>query len=136
MNRKVFQDFANTLPWMLVGERISNDLETLAELPDGTIYFDLLGCTANHLTAGAVPLRVTEELTAWLSSRLISLDIPKNALCEVILMLHFRTDRIPTERKRIISFNFDCESRVATLDRTYQGSSGNHVYHSRTAANG
>jgi len=132
LNRKVFQDFANTLPWMLVGERISNDLETLAELPDGTIYLDLLGCTAKHLTAGVVPLRVTKELTAWLRSRLITLDIPKNALSEVILMLHFRTDRIPTDRKRIISFDFDCESRLATSDRTYQGSSGNHVYHSRT----
>jgi hypothetical protein len=117
---------------MLVGERFSDDPETLTEFPDETIYFDLLGSTANQLTAGAVPLRVRKELTVWLRSRLTVLDIPKNALSEVILMLHFRTDRIPTDRKRIISFDFDCESRLATPDRSYQESSGNHVYHSRT----
>lgn len=131
MNRKVFQDFANTLPIMLVSDRIDKDLETLAELPDGTFSFNILKGTVNHSTAGAVQLRIVEELAAWLRSRLITLGIPEDALCEAILILHVRTDLIPTDRKRLISFDFLSESRLVTSDRTYQGSSSNHMYHSR-----
>jgi hypothetical protein len=43
MAHNILQDAANTLPHMIMGERMScADLETLAQRPDGTLSIDLL----------------------------------------------------------------------------------------------
>lgn len=48
MARKVLQDVANTLCQMVVGWRMGDDLEKIADLPDGTIVFDVLLREARH----------------------------------------------------------------------------------------
>jgi hypothetical protein len=134
VNRKVFQDFANTLPQMLVGWRMGDDLEVLAELPDGTISFNVLTGTASHSIAGTVSLHVAAEMQAWLQHRLSTHHIPSDALQEATLVAAIRTDRIATDRKRIVSFDFACTSCLTTTDRTYEGElHEKHSWHSRTA---
>ena len=132
LNRKVFQDFANTLPQMLMGWRMGDDLETLADLPDGVLSFDVLRGTATHSVTGAIALRIAEEMHAWLQHRLVSLHIPPDALIAATLSADFRTDRIATDRKRIVSFDFRCSSCLRTADRIYQGQLHEaHTCHSR-----
>jgi hypothetical protein len=134
LNRKVFQDFANTLPQMLVGWRMGEDLETLADLPDGTLSFDVLSGTASHSVAGALSLHVAEEMQSWLQHRLVAHRIPADTLCAATLVAEIRTDRIATDRKRIVSFDFTCSSRLVTADRTYEGRlHEKHAWHSRSA---
>jgi len=111
---------------------MGDDLETLAHLPDGTISIDVLGGTAVHSVVGAVPLQVAGEMQAWLQRRLADEQIPSSALLEATLSADISTDRIPTDRKRIVSLDFTCTSRLATADRTYEGElHEKHSWHTR-----
>ncbi len=132
MKRKTLQDVANTLLDMLVGWRMTEDLDRLSDLPDGTLRIDLLRQTAEHSEAGPLTLHVVAELTAWLSDRLAALEIPLNEVTHANLDAEIRTNRIATDRKRIVSFDFTCQSRIATLQRTYEATlQERHVWHRR-----
>src|SRR3954466_8089269 len=99
MRRKVLQDVANTLCDMLVGWRMSADLEALSELPDGALSFDVLSGSVTHKQRGALDLYIAGELRAWLKHRLVSLNIPLSALTSATLRAEFKTDRIKTDKK-------------------------------------
>ena len=132
MRRKALQDIANTLCQMLVGWRMGSDLEVLADLPDGAIDFDLLGETAVHSAVGPINLGVTGELSSWLRKRLNSLAIPMEAIAGAKLQASFRTDRVATNRKKIVSFDWACESALLTDEREYRGQlAEKHTWHSR-----
>lgn len=134
MRRKVLQDVANTLCDMLVGWRMSEDLESLAVLPDGTLVFDVLLGTVAHSKKGELSLYIAGELSAWLKNRLKALNVPVEALVTVTVRAEFRTDRIKTDRKRIVSFDWRCESIVATDEKTYVGRLvEKHQWHTRKA---
>ena len=134
MRRKVLQDIANTLCHMLVGWRMSADLEALSELPDGVLSFDVLGGSVTHNQRGALKLYVAGELSAWLKQRLTSLNIPLSALQSATLCAEVKTDRIKTDKKRIVLFDWSCESAVATDEKTYVGRLVEaHQWHTRTA---
>jgi hypothetical protein len=134
MRRKVLQDVANTLCQMLVGWRMSADLEALSELPDGVLSFDVLGGSVKHNQRGVLDLYIAGELSAWLKHRLASLNIPLSALQSATLRAEVKTDRIKTERKRIVSFDWSCECSVATDEKTYVGRLVEaHRWHTRTA---
>lgn len=137
MKRKSLQDVANTLPHMLVGWRMAaEDLERLSDLPDGTLRIDLLRETAEHSEAGSLALHVVTELSAWLRDRLATLEIPLTELARANVDAEIRTDRIATDRKRIVSFDFTCQSRVATLQKTYEATlKERHVWHRRQRLN-
>jgi hypothetical protein len=134
MRRKVLQDVANTLCHMLVGWRMSADLEALSELPDGALSFDVLSGSVVHNQRMALDLYIAGELSAWLKHRLESLNIPLSALTSATLRAEFKTGRIKTDKKRIVSFDWSCESVVATDEQTYVGRLVEaHQWHTRTA---
>ena len=135
MPRKVFQDFANTLTQMLVGWRMGDDLETLANLPDGTLSIDVLSATASHSAVSQLSLHVAKEMQAWLESRMVAFGIPTEALDVAVVIAHIRTDRVATDRKRIVAFEFNCESTLTSGPRTYVGAlAEKHVWHRRVSA--
>jgi hypothetical protein len=121
MGRKLLQDVANTLPQMFVGWRMAEDLEILAELPDGTLEIDVLSETVRH-SSGATPrLHVAGELAAWLRNRLDEARLALTELTKAHLVVVIRTERIVKTRKRLISFDFACTCTVTGYDRTYVG---------------
>jgi hypothetical protein len=134
MRRKVLQDIANTLCQMMVGWRMGDDVERMAELPDGTLCFDLLKRTVTH-SAGHVPaLWIAGELSAWLDHRLSVEKIDRHELVHARLELRYETDRIATNRKKIVSFDFECRSSLLTDEVEYRGSVvDRHAYHQRVA---
>jgi hypothetical protein len=130
--RKVFQDFANTLPQMLVGWRMAEDLEVLADLPDGTLSIDVLNGTATHSSNSQFSLRIAEELNAWLMQQMDAHNIPRQLLDGAILTADIRSNRIATNRKRIVAFDFECKSALTSGEKTYTGSlAEKHAWHRR-----
>ena len=117
---------------MLVGWRMAEDLEVLAGLPDGTLTIDVLSGRATHTGTDSLHLHISEELQAWLTHRMAELKVPLNDLDEALVVARIRTDRIATDRKRIVSFDFECESSLRSGARLYHGSlTEKHVWHAR-----
>ena len=48
MRRKSINHYADVVCRMVMGGRMSDDLESLADLPDGRIHLDLLSGSAEH----------------------------------------------------------------------------------------
>jgi hypothetical protein len=117
VGRNLLQDLANTLPHMILSERMGHvDLEKLAELPDGSLQIDLLTCEARHSAGNTVSLQVVRDLADWLRNRLISRDQINANLAEAALELAFRTDAVPTDRKRAILLDWNCSCRLTTRE--------------------
>ncbi|QNH18888.1 hypothetical protein HEP74_04064 [Xanthomonas sp. SS] len=135
MRRKVLQDIANTLCQMMVGWRMGDDYERMSELPDGTIYFDLLEKTATHNAGDSPTLWIAGELSAWLEHRLGVEKIDRSELVHAQLELRYETSRIRTNRKQVVSFDFECRSSLRTDVVEYRGSVvDRHAYHQRIAS--
>lgn len=135
MRRKVLQDIANTLCQMVVGWRMGDDYERIADMPDGTLVFDLLAAKVDHNLVEAPQLWIAGELNAWLLSRLVVEHIPVEAIVSASLVVEYKTDRIKTNRKKIVSFDFVCRSTIETSDKNYTGNLiERHAYHQRVAA--
>ncbi len=136
MRRKVLQDIANTLCQMMVGWRMGDDYELMAELPDGTLHFDLLNKTAAHSAGNSSALWITGELSAWLEHRLSVEKIDRNKMVHATLEVRYATSRIRTNRKKIVSFDFECRSSLQTDELEYCGIVvDRHAYHQRVASN-
>jgi hypothetical protein len=136
VRRKVIQDFANTLCQMLVGWRMADDLEVLASLPDGRLSVDVLSGSAGHSVQGELSLHIALELQAWLADRLSAFKIPAEALRAAVVLADIRTDRIATNRKRVISFEFSVESTITVEGREYRGRLVEaHQWHQRVPSN-
>jgi hypothetical protein len=132
VRRKVLQDIVNTLPAMLVGWRMGDDLDVLAELPDGTLELDLVAESARHSSGVTPHLHVVAELAAWLRRRLVEEGIPIEAVLKASVTVAIRTNRIRSDRKSIVSFDFSCRSTVATSTTTYAGTlEERHSWHRR-----
>ena len=99
---------------------MAQDLETLADLPDGNIEIDLLRGIAAHSTVGQIDLWIAKEMQAWLENRLEADRIPKNQISEAHVCLCSNTDRIKTDKSRIVSFDWECHSLIATDEKTYE----------------
>lgn len=121
MRRKIIQDIANTLCQMLVGWRMGDDLEVLAELPDGILTINVLGGAASHDAARAIQLHIAGELQAWFSHRLAVGAIPGHAILSAEVTAKICTNRLATNRKRVVSFDFSVRSVVSTDERSYTG---------------
>src|SRR5438874_112096 len=98
---------------MLVG-RMYEDLEKFAELPNGKLTIDLLRRSAVHDVAGTVQPKIVEELASWFEARLALEKIQMDALLNVTLEANIRSDRVATNKKRIVLFDFDCRCSIAT----------------------
>jgi hypothetical protein len=109
MARNILQDVANTLPHMIMGERMPfADLEVLAELPDGKLSIDLLTREARHSSTSQVALEIVGHLAAWLGERLANHGFSVGDLVAAHLELTLRTDAVPTVRARAIMFDWIC----------------------------
>lgn len=132
MRRKILQDHANTFCEMLVGWRMAADLETLAQLPDGVLFIDVLSGRAEHSAVGPIELGIAAELHAWFSHRLEVSGIPASEIRAASLSAHINTGRIATNRKKIVSFDFSIESKIETSDARYSGNLKEvHKWHQR-----
>jgi hypothetical protein len=132
MRRKVLQDIANTLCQMMVGWRMGDDYEQIAELPDGTLFFDLICESVRHSDGSSPKLWISGELSGWLKYRLKVENIDATKLLSATLEVQYQTDRIKTDRNRIVSFDFQCHSRLKTDEAEYKGVLvEKHSYHQR-----
>ncbi|WP_462116760.1 hypothetical protein [Lysobacter xanthus] len=114
---------------------MTEDLEKLAELPDGRLEIDVLRGEASHSSGVEPHLFIAGELQAWLVSRLSQLAIPAAAVVKAEVVADIRTHLLATNRKRIVSFDFAVISLVATEEREYHGSlTETHSWHSRVGA--
>ncbi len=114
---------------------MGDDLELLSELPDGTLRFDVLNAGIAQQCWWA-KLQVAGELAAWFNHRLKELNIDSAAILGAELVADFTTDRLKTNRKRIVSFDWKCSSRVATDEKVYEGQlKEKHQWHSRLPPN-
>jgi hypothetical protein len=120
---------------MLVGWRMENDLVVLAALPDGTLHIDVLAGTATHSSSSAIELWIAGELQGWLLNRLAESGIEASEIRVARLTAAIRTDRIATNRKRIVSFDFAVQSIIETSEREYRGALHEvHKWHTRVPA--
>jgi hypothetical protein len=109
MARSILQDAANTLPHMIMGERMAfADLEVLAELPDGTLAIDLVKREARTSRGSPLELSIVTHLAAWFDKRLGDHGLSVGDLSQAQLELTFRTDAVPTVRTRAILFDWNC----------------------------
>ena len=132
MRRKVLQDIANTLCQMFVGWRLGEDYEKLADLPDGTLQVNLLLEQNYHSSGVDLIFRITTELAAWFRECLIVHGIPLSEIQKCSLAVTYTTNRIKTDRKKIISFDFSCISIIKTDEVEYNGALvEKHSYHQR-----
>jgi hypothetical protein len=120
---------------MFVGWRLGDDYEVIAALPDGTLLLDLLAESAFHSSGINLNLWIAGELSAWFKHRLEVHGIPIGAISNVSLTVEHKTDRIQTDRKKLVSFDFKCASTIQTAEKTYSGTLvERHTYHQRINA--
>ena len=120
---------------MVVGWRMYEDLEKLADLVNARVTIDVLRHTAVKDGSEPLSLKIVEELGAWLAKRMAAAHVSRDAVSAVTLRLDVRSDRIATDRKRIVLFDFDCQCLVSTPERTYEGTvTEQHTWHQRVGA--
>jgi hypothetical protein len=100
---------------------MGDDLEAMADLPDGELSVDVLEGNATHSQAGPVKLEIAKELRAWFLERLKVSSIPSAEIKSATVRAAIKTDRIATNRKKIVSFDFALESTIETNERAYIG---------------
>jgi hypothetical protein len=112
-------------------ERMYSDLEILAGQPDGVLTINLLKGTFEHSTATVAELKAARELSAWMVSRLNDFKIPTSSIDAAELNVEIWTNRIPTDRNRIVSFDLRIKSSLISEGRTFERTVEKHVYHHR-----
>lgn len=130
---KELRGVANNLCQLLVAWSRTQDLGKIAELPDGDLEFDIISGIANHSVVGPVELEVCRVLKEWLGGRLDSLGVPRELITEASLHASFNTGHIATNRDKIISYVWECRSRLSTRDKEYLGDPARlHLWHTRS----
>ena len=117
---------------MFVGWRMGDDLEKLSDLPSGRIDVDLLKGDAIHDKVGNIDLCVSKEIHAWLIKQMNGENIDIDQIRLARLSVEMDTDKIATDKKRIVSFNWRCSSRIKTDEKIYSGNLvEEHQWHKR-----
>lgn len=119
---------------MVTDWRMRFDFEKLAEIPDGVLYIDLLKRTNTHSKAGNLDLMIADDLASWMNTRLTKYGIPASELTEALVEVEFRTDLVPTDKNRIIIFDFRSKSRLVTAKKTYEQEYFGSILHRRPGA--
>lgn len=111
---------------------MGEDLEVIADLPDGELLVNVLNGVATHSLAGVIELGVAKELQAWFFNRLKVSNIPSEVIKLATVKAGIKTDRIATNRKKIVSFDFTLQSAIETDERSYLGKLKEvHSWHQR-----
>lgn len=134
MRRKRLNHYADIVCKMFVGWRMADDLETMAELPDGIISIDLLSGHAVHSVFGSIDLNIAKEIQAWRGKQCAKEKIGLSDLASATLNVDVKTDKVATDKKKVIMFVFDCRSSIKTSDSVYESClSEVHKWHSRVS---
>lgn len=132
MPESEYERIARVLAHLAAAWRDHGDLETLASLADGAVAIDVLAGSARHESAGTIPLRLASELKTALAERLARKGIDPRELQAAELILRVGTGAIPTDRARIVHFDFDLEVRLWAAGREYRAvRREDHVWHDR-----
>jgi hypothetical protein len=119
---------------MFMGWRMQTDLETLAGLPDGALELNLLRGTASHKVAGPLDLYIAKEIQAWLQQESTKDGVDLSQLNEATLVVDIKTDLVKTNKKKVVCFSFNCNSRLVTNEKTYSANVAEvHKWHERIA---
>lgn len=119
---------------MFMGCRMGDDLETLAELPDGSIRINLLSGVAEHSSAGSLDLHIAGEIREWLKFHCTKDGIDLRALEAADLLVDVDTSKIATNRKRIVCFQMSATSMLRTDEKEYSAKViETHRWHTRVA---
>jgi len=132
MPESEYDRIARTLAHLAAAWRDHGDFEILAGLPDGMVAIDVIAGSARHESAGPIPLRLGDELRAALADRLARKGIDLRELQTAELILRVDTGAIPTDRARIVHFDFDLEVRLHAAGQEYRAARReDHVWHDR-----
>ena len=107
---KELKGSANVLCQMATSQRICESVDVIADLPDGDLSLNLLNGMSCHSTKGQLELPIGAELSEWFANRLSTLEIPPDAVGTADLVISYRTDRVPTDRERILLLDLDARS--------------------------
>lgn len=124
MRRGLLQDLANTACQMLVGWRLSDDIEWLVQQRRGDLVFDLLagGTTLDGTAIEA--LHIGEEVRLWFMERLEEEAVPPGTVQSALLTCKFTAEAHAHKRRpgvRHIALAMQCRCEIATGDRLFVG---------------
>jgi hypothetical protein len=131
MKIKIFRSIANSLCQICCSARIDESLEHLADLPDGVVKIDLLLESCNHTKSGDLMLPIVADIKHWLLDRLEQARISFEVLQDASISLTYKTDRIPTDRSRLLLFELECASHFVVGARIIEGNYKNVLWHKR-----
>lgn len=131
MKIKELRSIANSLCQMGCSARINTSLERLADLPDDALQIDLLSGSCVHGKVGELPLPMVEEFRAWLTEQVRKAGITSDVLDRAVLSLRYTTDRVATDRRRILLFELECASEFAAEGRVFKGHASDSLWYQR-----
>ncbi len=114
MSRKTLADLANTMPHMVASRIDRDDLEALMTRPDGVVTVDLLAARAEHANGDVLQLALVARLVDWLKERLAKAGLAPLDLSKAELSIAIRTNRVPTDRRKTVPFEFTSTASFAT----------------------
>ncbi|WP_404418677.1 hypothetical protein [Marinospirillum sp.] len=121
MRRKRLNHYADVVCKMFVGWRMGDDMEALSDLPDGTISINLLTGDAVHSEVGLLDLHIAKEIQAWLQQQGAKEGVDIEKLKSATLEVDVDTNKVATNKKKVLLFSFSCRSNLKTDTATYQG---------------
>ena len=130
MKIKAIRGIANSLSQMCVSHRIDTSLERLADLPDGTVEVDLLKRTCCRSGSGTLELPIVEQFAAWLLTRMEHAGLSLESLEQATIILNY-SNRVPTDRSRILLFDLECTSQLGIEGRVVEGHAKSGVWYHR-----
>jgi hypothetical protein len=132
MQRGLLQDLANTLCQMVPGAISPQDYEQLAARPDGEVLVNLRDRSAQHNCGQSLELEAVGRLSQWLSARLLAEQLSLTELTRAEIEIHYKTDRVRTNREKLVSFDVQSASTIEASGQKVSGiPASRHVYHER-----
>ena len=126
------QGLADVLCQMAVSARLANDLELLCQVPDGRVFMDLVQGSANHGISGPLSLQIAAELQSWLAKRLAGCCVQ---IAAALVEIAYRTDAVPTDRRRIVMFSLESETSITAGGESWRGKpQRSTIWHRRPGA--
>jgi len=132
MRRKRLNHYADVMCKMFMGWRMADDLETLSDLPDGTLTIDLLLPASHHGISGPMKLHIADEIHSWLKAECLKENISFAELRKAELTVAMDTSRVKTDKKSVVCFSWNCHALIQTDEADYTASSSEtHKWHNR-----
>jgi hypothetical protein len=135
MRRKILNGIVNAMADTFVPSLDPIDLEVFSGLPDGMVEIDLVAGTAKHSGSVSLQLHVVQPLVTLLRSQLAQHNIALSELATIVITADYRTGNIPTNRSKIVSFDWKCHCRISTDEKQYVGRvAERHLWFTRVVA--